>query len=65
MMSFLIFWWYCYDDWLAGAVGAPWVGEIPLILWLGALCLFGFIEKLLWLGICALAGVKITEEDLE
>jgi hypothetical protein len=39
LLAFLLTFFYCYDDHLAELVGQPWVGTVPLWLWL-----------VLWLG---------------
>jgi hypothetical protein len=33
LIAILAVWWYCYDDFLAGATGVYWLGEVPLLVW--------------------------------
>lgn len=28
----MFFFWYCFDDWLAGVTNTPWVGDVPWIV---------------------------------
>jgi hypothetical protein len=25
----MFYFWYCFDDWLAGVTATPWVGDVP------------------------------------
>lgn len=33
MLAFFAMFWYCFDDHLAVALGAPWVANFPLWAW--------------------------------
>lgn len=41
VLGFLCTWWYCYDDHLAEWTGQPWVGGVPLWVWI--VLMLGFI----------------------
>jgi len=41
-MGMLVLFWYCYDDFLAGLLDMPALGEVPFVWWLlffGLACL--------------------------
>lgn len=57
LFSFLVTWWYCYDDHLAEWTNTPAVGTVPLWLWL--LILIGWL--LILIG-CWIASARMASK---
>lgn len=45
MFTFLSLFWYTYDDWFAGLIGVPLMGELPLVLWIVSVVFAVFLDS--------------------
>jgi hypothetical protein len=48
ILTVLAWFWYAYDDWLAAAVGAHLVGELPFVLWILMIVAGVLLDRILY-----------------